>query len=59
MSELSAIQLVLAEMRAEGMKDGGMIEQAQRDYKGSYIEGSLGGVKVSNPSLRKYYKGML
>ena len=40
-------------------KDGGMIEQAQRDYKGSYIEGSLGGVKVSNPSLRNYYKGML
>jgi hypothetical protein len=36
-----------------------MIEQAQRDYKGSYIEGSLGGVKVSNPSLRNYYKGML
>ena len=29
-----------------------MIEQAQRDYKGSYIEGSLGGVKVSNPSLK-------
>jgi len=27
MSELSAIQLVLAEMRAEGMKDGGMIDK--------------------------------
>ena len=40
-------------------KDGGMIEQAQRDYKGSYIEGSLGGVKVSNQSLRNNYKGML
>jgi len=40
-------------------KDGGMIEQAQRDYRGSYISGNLGGVKVSNPSLRKYYKGML
>ena len=39
--------------------DGGMIKQAQRDYKGSYISGSLGGVEVSNPSLRKYYKGML
>ena len=40
-------------------KDGGMIGQAQRDYRGSYIEGSLGGVKVGNPSLKKYYKGML
>jgi len=39
--------------------DGGMIEQAQRNYRGSYIDGSLGGVKVSNPSLKKYYKGML
>ena len=40
-------------------KDGGMIGQAQRNYRGSYIDGSLGGVQVSNPSLRKYYKGML
>ena len=45
-------------------KDGGsvgnsMIKQAQRDYTGSYISGSLGGVKVGNPSLKKYYKGML
>ena len=40
-------------------KDGGMIGQAQRDYRGSYISGDLGGVEVSNPSLRKYYKGML
>ena len=39
--------------------DGGMIEQAQRNYRGSYIDGSLGGVQVSNPSLKKYYKGML
>ena len=34
-----------------------MIKQAQRNYRGSYISGSLGGVEVSNPSLRKYYKG--
>ena len=34
-------------------KDGGMIKQAQRDYRGSYISGDLGGVEVSNPSLRK------
>ena len=40
-------------------KDGGMIKQAQKNYKGSYISGDLGGVKVSNPSLKKYYKGML
>ena len=39
--------------------DGGMIGQAQRDYRGSYIFGDLGGVEVSNPSLKKYYKGML
>ena len=39
--------------------DGGMIKQAQQNYKGSYISGDLGGVEVSNPSLRKYYKGML
>ena len=38
---------------------GGMIKQAQRDYRGTYISGDLGGVEVSNPSLRKYYKGML
>ena len=36
-----------------------MIREAQRNYKGSYISGDLGGVKVSNPSLRNYYKGML
>ena len=39
--------------------DGGMIKQAQRDYKGSYISGDLGGVSVGNPSYKKYYKGML
>ena len=39
--------------------DGGMIKQAQRDYRGSYISGDLGGVKVGNPSYKKYYKGML
>ena len=39
--------------------DGGMIKQAQKNYRGSYISGDLGGVSVSNPSLKKYYKGML
>ena len=38
---------------------GGMIGEAQRNYQGSYIQGDLGGVRVSNPSYRKYYKGML
>tara|TARA_B100000749_G_scaffold195932_1_gene152287 strand:- start:841 stop:1107 length:267 start_codon:yes stop_codon:yes gene_type:complete len=33
-----------------------MINQAQRDYNGSYFGGSsLGGVKVSNKSYDKYY----
>ena len=32
-----------------------MMRQAQRDYKGSYISGSLGGVNVSNPSSVSYY----
>ena len=39
--------------------DGGMIKQAQQNYRGSYISGDLGGVEVSNPSLKKYYKGMI
>ena len=33
--------------------DGGMINQAQKNYRGSYICGNLGGVEVSNPSLKK------
>ena len=32
-----------------------MMREAQRNYKGSFIRGSLGGVKVSNPSSVKYY----
>ena len=28
-------------------------------YIGSYIEGDLGGVKVSNPSLKNYYKKLM
>ena len=39
--------------------DGGMIKQAPKNYRGSYISGNLGGVEVSNPSLKNYYKGML
>ena len=29
------------------------------EYTGSYIEGDLGGVKVSNKSLKNYYKGLV
>ena len=29
------------------------------EYIGSYIKGDLGGVKVSNKSYKKYYKGMI
>ena len=36
-----------------------MIKQAQRDYNGSYISGDLGGVKIGNPSYKKYYKGLV
>ena len=32
-----------------------VIREAQKNYRGSFIKGSLGGVKVSNPSLVKYY----
>ena len=28
-------------------------------YIGSYISGDLGGVRVSNPSLKKYYRGLI
>ena len=38
-----------------GAVGNSMIRQAQRNYRGSYISGDLGGVKVSNPSLAKYY----
>ena len=29
------------------------------EYTESYIEGDLGGVKVSNKSYKKYYKGLI
>ena len=46
--------------KADGGSVGNsMIKQAQRNYDGSYISGSLGGVKVGNTSYKKYYKGML
>jgi hypothetical protein len=42
-----------------GTDGNSMIRQAQQNYNGSYISGDLGGVSVSNPSLRKYYKGLV
>ena len=42
---------------SDGSND--MIRQAQKDYNGSYISGDLGGVKVGNPSYKKYYKGLI
>ena len=48
--------------RASGTPESGensMVKQAQRNYIGSYISGDLGGVKVGNPSYKKYYKGLV
>ena len=28
-------------------------------YIGSYISGTVDGVEISNPSLKRYYKGMI
>ncbi len=39
--------------------ENSMVKQAQRNYTGSYISGDLGGVQVSNPSYKKYYKGLI
>ena len=30
-----------------------------QEYIGTYIKGDLGGKKVSNKSLKKYYKGLV
>ena len=32
---------------------------APQPYTGRYIEGDIGGVKVSNPSYKKYYKDLV
>ena len=50
--------------KRKGKADGGRIGKAiggftptagEQPYTGSYIQGDLGGVKVGNPSLRKFY----
>jgi hypothetical protein len=40
-------------------KKGGRVQASQGGYIGRYIKGDLGGKKVSNPSLVKYYKGLV
>ena len=35
--------------------ENSMVKQAQRNYIGSYVQGDLGGVKVGNKSLQKFY----
>ena len=44
---------------SKGTDSNSMIRQAQKNYNGSYISGDLGGVEVGNPSLKKYYKGLI
>ena len=36
-------------------KMNSMMRQAQRDYTGSFVSGSLGGVDVGNKSYKKFY----
>tara|TARA_B100000029_G_C17244914_1_gene840477 strand:- start:610 stop:780 length:171 start_codon:yes stop_codon:yes gene_type:complete len=40
-------------------KKGGRVNLNIGGYIGKYIKGDLGGVKVSNPSYVKYYKGLV
>ena len=44
---------------SKGTDGNSMIRQAQKNYNGSYISGSLGGVEVGNKSYKKYYKGLI
>ena len=44
---------------SKGTDGTSMIRQAQKNYNGSYISGSLGGVEVGNKSYKKYYKGLI
>ena len=44
---------------SKGTDGNSMIRQAQKNYNGSYISGSLGGVEVGNKAYKKYYKGLI
>ena len=57
--KMSAVKDALIGRKYFSKGSDSMIRQAQTNYNGSYISGDLGGVSVSNPSLRKYYKGLI
>ena len=57
--KMSAVKEALVGRKYFSQGSDSMIRQAQTNYNGSYISGDLGGVSVSNPSLRKYYKGLV
>tara|TARA_B100001769_G_scaffold251290_1_gene224828 strand:- start:605 stop:847 length:243 start_codon:yes stop_codon:yes gene_type:complete len=57
--KMSAVKEALIGRKYFSQGSDSMIRQAQTNYNGSYISGDLGGVSVSNPSLRKYYKGLI
>ena len=46
----------IAQQWEKKYRNGGSVTEP---YIGSYIEGDLGGVKVSNPSLKNYYKKLM
>ena len=57
--KMSAVKEALIGRKYFSKGSDSMIRQAQKNYNGSYISGSLGGVEVGNPSLKKYYKGLI
>ena len=59
--KMSAIKEALIGRKyfCNGTDGNSMIRQAQKNYNGSYISGSLGGVEVGNKSYKKYYKGLI
>ena len=59
--KMSAIKEALIGRKyfSNGTDGNSMIRQAQKNYNGSYISGSLGGVEVGNKSYKKYYKGLI
>ncbi len=59
--KMSAIKEALIGRKyfSKGTDGNSMIRQAQKNYNGSYISGSLGGVEVGNKSYKKYYKGLI
>ena len=56
--ELQRLHLKKKKNQGGSAGENSMVRQAQRNYTGSYISG-VGGVKVSNQSYQKYYKGLV